>query len=71
MRVLIACPKYIHLKFGTYVRVADGLRSRFLHRLKIRKVFRDEMTRGVIDYVHTVLLDTLSFYEHDKNACRF
>lgn len=39
--------------------------------LKIRKVFREEMTRGIIDYVHIVLLDTWSFYEHNKNTIRF
>jgi len=67
MRVLIACSKYpskIWHVCSRRRRATFQISPQLM--LKIRKVFREEMMRGVIHYVHTVL-DMWSFYEHDKN----
>lgn len=71
MRVLIACSKYsskIWHVCSHRRRITFQISPQLM--LRIRKVFREDMARGVIDYVHTVLLD-MSFYEHDKNTIRF
>lgn len=65
--VLIAYSKYQFSKNLARVFAPAAATFKFSLQSTIRKVFREEITRDMIDYVHTILLDTWSIYEYDKD----